>query len=369
MLSHTREERMLVEQSQRIMATPVGVHVAVASGDEARACAAIADCMTWLREVEARLTRFAAESELSQLNAAAGEWCPVSELLFSVVEQGVAAAEASGGLFDPTLLPVLEALGYDRDFKDIAFREAPTARVDADAASGLGNWRAIELDGARQAIRLPPGARLDLGGIAKGWAADVALDRCFASLPDVLIDIGGDLRARGGLREGEPWAIGIGDPREAPDAPAAEADPSAAVLTLGRGGLATSGATTRWWYQAGERRHHLIDPRTGRPARLWIDAADDHAAAGALIATATALAPTAARAEVAAKVALLRGYPDALDLVDAAWKAAGAPTPDAAYGDDGVALILVMGTGQVACSIHLREYLATLGGGGDVWLD
>jgi hypothetical protein len=98
---------------------------------------------------------------------------------------------------------------------------------------------------------------------------------------------------------------------------------------------------------------------------VWIDATDDGAAAGTLIAMATALASTAAQAEVAAKVALLRGYPKALDLVDAAWKT----TPDARYGDNVVALILVLGTGQVACSSHLREYLAARGGGGDVWLD
>ena len=368
------EERMLVEHSQRLMATPVGVHVAVAPEDEARARAAIEDCLAWFREVEARLTRFVAESELCRLNAAAGAWHRVSKLLFSVVEQSVAAAEASGGLFDPTILPVLEALGYDRDFNDIAYREAPTARNADDVVAGPGSWRAIELDGARaerRRIRLPPGARLDLGGIAKGWAADVALDRCFSTLPDVLIDVGGDLRARGGPWEGELWAIGIGDPREVPDAPAAEAEAErcAAVLTLGRGGLATSGATMRWWYQAGERQHHLIDPRTGRPARVWIDAADDRAEEEPLIATATALAPTAAHAEVATKVALLRGYPQALDMVQAAWAASGAHDPNAAYGDASVALILVLGTGQVVCSTNLQDYLATLGGGGNVWLD
>jgi thiamine biosynthesis lipoprotein len=364
---------MLVEHSQRLMATPVGVHIAVDPEDEARARAAIEDCLVWFREVETRLTRFVAESELCQLNAAAGAWRRVSTLLFSVVEQSVAAAAASDGLFDPTILPVLEALGYDRDFKDIAYREVPTARNADTMVAELGSWQGIELDGARRRIRLPPGTRLDLGGIAKGWAADVALDRCFSAFPDVLIDVGGDLRSRGGPWEGELWAIGIGDPHETPqatpDSPAADVERCAAVLTLGRGGLATSGATMRWWYQAGERQHHLIDPRTGRPARVWIDAADDQVESEPLIATATALAPTAAHAEVATKVALLRGYPQALDMVQAAWKTSGAHDPSRAYGDAGVALILVLGTGQVVCSTNLLEYLATRGGGGNVWLD
>ncbi len=141
MLNDARAERRLVEHSQRLMATPVGVHVAVAPQDEARARAAIEDCLAWFREVEARLTRFVAESELCRLNAAAGAWRRVSKLLFSVVEQSVAAAAASGGLFDPTILPVLEALGYDRDFNEIAYREAPTARNADAVVARPGSWR------------------------------------------------------------------------------------------------------------------------------------------------------------------------------------------------------------------------------------
>jgi thiamine biosynthesis lipoprotein len=109
-------------------------------------------------------------------------------------------------------LLLLEALGYDRDYQQIARREAGTAwRVQQDAA-GPGGWREIELDHATRRSRLPVGVRLDLGGIAKGWAADVALERCFHTFDNVLIDAGGDIRARRGARPGELWAIGIGDP-------------------------------------------------------------------------------------------------------------------------------------------------------------
>jgi thiamine biosynthesis lipoprotein len=390
---------VLVQRFARIMATPIGVHVAVPPGEELRAGAAIEECLAWLREVDRRLSRFSAESELSRLNTAGGTWQPASEPLFAVVEQSIAAAEASGGLFDPTILPALEALGYDRDFKDIAYQDvagvAGVAGVsparDADEYStARGSWREIELDHARRRVRMPPGVRLDFGGIAKGWAADVALDRCFSSLPDVLIDVGGDVRARGGAQEGEPWAIGIGDPLDPHDAHGEEGvDPAharcAAVLTLGRGGLATSGATARWWRRGGEIQHHLLDPRTGKPARVWIAAgvdadrdadaptADAADAGGTLIATATALAPTAALAEVAAKVALLRGYPEALRAVDADWRRARASgsdaDPDTGADEASVALLLVLGSGHVACSEHMLDYLATVGGGGDLWLD
>jgi thiamine biosynthesis lipoprotein len=147
----------------------------------------------------------------------------------------------------------------------------------------------------------------------------------------------------------------------------ATAEP-AVTLTLGAGGLATSGATHQWWYRAGARRHHLIDPRTGSPARVWMQPDDDAPGELPLIATATALAPTASEAEVAAKVALVRGYPKALTQVEAAWQAAdGAERPP--YHDARVALIVILGNGQVACSTHLRDYLTHHGTGGDVWLE
>src|SRR5260370_8985402 len=82
---------------------------------------------------------------------------------------GLGAAERTGGLYDPALLPHLEALGYDRDFDEIAHRDAWTGeRVLPET----GQWREIQLDYARAQITLPPGVQIDLGGIAKVWAAD-----------------------------------------------------------------------------------------------------------------------------------------------------------------------------------------------------
>ncbi len=126
----------------------------------------------------------------------------------------------------------------------------------------------------------------------------------------------------------------------------------------------------RWWYHGGERQHHLIDPRTGRPADLWIGDGQERPDDGPRVASATALASTAAHAEVAAKVALLRGYPDALRILEQAWKKWKEPDASAPgeYGDCGVALLLVLGSGEVVCSAHLQEYLQALGGGGDVWV-
>ncbi len=371
-------DHRLIEQHARIMATDIYVHLACADDDAPDAMVAVNACLEWLREVDRRLTRFDEASELCRLNARAGRWQTVSPLLFEVIAHSVAAARASDGLFDPTLLSLIEQLGYDRDFALIASsidaetqREAPAERNEVHDEVQHGDsslWQQIELDEARSRVWLPSAARLDVGGIAKGWAADVALGRFFAAFPDVLIDVGGDMRVRGCGVDGEPWPVGVRNPRIS----VSQWFEHSVVVSLAAGGVACSGAIDRWWRQGGERRHHLLDPRTKRPARLWLDASDDEADMEELVATATAFAPTAAHAEVVAKVALLRGYPAALHAVEAAWdsrQAGSATRADWSYGDEDVALLLVMGDGAVRHSANLRAWLSECGGGGDVWLD
>jgi thiamine biosynthesis lipoprotein len=366
---------VLVQRYERIMGTGVGAQVAVEPMREAAARAAIDTCLEWMREVDRRLTRFSAESDLMRLNAAAGEWAPVSAMLFEVVERSLLAAEATDGLFDPTILPILEAWGYDRDFSAIAYREAALEwSVPSDMVLP-GHWREITLDREGRRIRLPRGVRLDLGGIAKGWAADVALDRFFDDFPNALVDVGGDVRVRGGIEEGQLWPLGVGAGRAVRDPRPGAPPEQSAIVTLGQGGVATSGADARWWLRAGERAHHLIDPRTARPARVWIDATDEQPDGPPLIASASAFAPTAEVAEVAAKVALLRGYPAALEAVEAAEASiesvedsedveSGASIPDHSE----IALMLTLGTGAVVFSSNLPDYLTRMGGGGDIWI-
>jgi FAD:protein FMN transferase len=382
-----REGWVLIEERHTIMATLTSVHASVPVGTaESRAHAAITSCVSWLREVEACLTRFQSQSELCQLNSAAGSWVRVSALLFEVLQESLAAATESDGLFDPTMLSLLEALGYDRDFTDIAHSETRSpSRVEWRVPHRpplTGAWRRIQLNTRHRGVRLPLGAKVDFGGIAKGWAADRALELFFGDIPDVLINVGGDMRARGGRPDGTPWPIGVGTSARQAEHP----ETIQTVITLGSGGVATSAAVDRWWYRAGERQHHLLDPRTGQPARLWIDSddtADDPADSSGehrpvMLAAATALAPTSAHAEVAAKVALLRGYPAAVEMIDAAWESAledaspGSTAPDSVrlppYGDAGVALLLTLPTGEVVYTQNLLHYLTTLGGGGNVWL-
>ncbi len=389
MAASSNESRVLVHRSLRLMGTDVSVQIAAQPAQAPSAERAAQSALDWLAEVDARLSRFRPESELSLVNRSSGTWFTASDLTFEAVRRAILAARATLGMFDPTLLRQLEALGYDRDFSALVGREPnvstpPAASTTAAGTAGHvdteaigGAWRGVKLDPAARRIWLPAGVTLDLGGIAKGWAADVALERYCAPFPGALVNVGGDLRLLGGPQPGEAWTVGIRDPQS--DRPegalgaAASAEAYRGVIAFSRGGLATSGAVRRWWWRDGERVHHLLDPRTGRPMRLWLgpaDApggADAGSAPDARIATVTALAPTSARAEVATKVALLRGYPQALRAVERAWERWGAVTVDETEqtsADLGVALVLVLGDGQLLHSENLNAWLASWGTAG-----
>lgn len=234
-------------------------------------------------QVEAELSRFRPQSGLSRLNAAAGRGPqPLSPLLVDVLALALGAARISGGVFDPTVLNALQAAGYDRSFEQIGTDVASPQRGQRAAASG-SDWQQVLLDGAEGTATLPAGLGIDLGGVAKGWAVDQAA-RQLGQWGPALVDAGGDIRSVGA--PGEPWPVAVQDPfDEARDL---------AVILLADNAVATSSVGGRRWQRDGQPMHHLIDPHTGQPSR-----SDLH--------TVTVLAPTAAEAEVTAKVALLLG--------------------------------------------------------------
>ncbi|MGA9532462.1 MAG: FAD:protein FMN transferase, partial [Anaerolineales bacterium] len=149
-----------------------------------------------------------------------------------------------------------------------------------------GLWRAIELDPIRRAARVPAGIRFDLGGVAKGWAAERAVER-LADLGPALVDAGGDIAVRGPRTDHGPWVVAVADPLD-PDA-----DP-VAFVRLETGFVATSGQDYRRWRTERGWAHHILDPRTGKPADTNVMSA-------------TAVAPSYLQAEAAAKGALILG--------------------------------------------------------------
>ncbi len=206
----------------------------------------------WFEEWEAILSRFRPESELSALNRTAGQWAYISPTLFAVIAEARQAAEATDGLVNPLILPALEAAGYTASFQPDHF--VPGAARQTGPAP---DWRGIRLDPEVSCVWLPADARLDLGGIGKGWAAQQAAER-LAPWGPCLVDAGGDLVARGSPDDSGGWLI------EVAGLPEAEARPS--LIRLVDNAIATSGTDYRRWVRDGRMLHHLIDPRTGRPA-------------------------------------------------------------------------------------------------------
>ncbi|HEX7973892.1 MAG TPA: FAD:protein FMN transferase [Anaerolineales bacterium] len=287
----------------------------------------------WFEAWEQALSRFREDSELNRLNRSAGVDTPVSRALWSVFAAARDAERRSGGLVTPAVLEALLAAGYDRSFAELAGTEtapgehAPQATVSPEASAvaqaaasakatasaeaarrpvpapssteaftaEAGGLSAVRLDPRRRSLRLPPGLRLDFGGVAKGWAAHEAARRLKLYGP-ALVDAGGDIAISGLQSGGQPWPVGVADPFE----PDRDLD----VLHLGRCGVATSGRDYRRWQQGGAWKHHIIDPRTGRPAETDLISV-------------TVIAPDVMEAEMAAKRALILGSRAGLAWIEA----------------------------------------------------
>ena len=209
---------------------------------------------------DAMFSRFRPESELCRVNRSTAPAVHVSPVFAEALAAALEAADATQGLVDPTLLDALEAAGYDEDFAALR----PDPRPCGPPARGARER--VQLAG-RVVIR-PPGVRLDLNGVVKAQAVDDALALLSG---DGFVSAGGDLAARGEVEV---------------------ALPRGGAVRLVQGALATSGSASRRWERGGATRHHLIDPRSGRPADSpWEQV--------------TACGATCLAADVAAKAAFL----------------------------------------------------------------
>jgi thiamine biosynthesis lipoprotein len=236
-------------------------------------------------------SRFRADSELMAVtNTARGAahdvTVTVSPLLAEAMAVAIRAAQLTDGDVDPTVGGVLSALGYDRDFAELTPRDddAVTARV-------IPGWREVRVDVDRQLLTVPAGVQLDLGATVKAWAADRAAAWITQQLGcGVLVSLGGDTAVAGEPPEGG-WRIRVQDKTALPDE---QVDGPTQVVIIRDGGLATSSTTARRWRHGGDVLHHILDPRTGRPAKpVWR--------------TVSVAAATCADANTAATAAIIRG--------------------------------------------------------------
>ena len=234
------------------------LHVRAIATDTMAAAAAVRAAHDAVFRVDSLMSTYRPESEISRLNARAGSgsWQPLSRESITVLQAAQRAAEASGGAFDIGVGPLMEAWGFRTPR-----RGRPAERV-LDSARALVDYRALEIDSAGGRARLArPGMAIDLGAIAKGHALDLAAAGMRAAGADAgMVDLGGNVFVYGapGAKRGA-WTIGILDP--------ADTDRTLGTIALREGSVATSGDYEQFFEYEGIRYSHIMDPRSGQPAR------------------------------------------------------------------------------------------------------
>ena len=206
---------------------------------------------------EAVLSRTAEGSELSALNASDGAAVHYGsdDALPALIQTALAISDATDGAFDPTLAPVLDAWGFTKDE-----RRVPPEDELLSLLSRTGRDKvALTEDADGWTVTLLDGAQLDLGGIAKGYAADLLRAQLAAEgVTSATLDLGGDVFVMGKKSDGSDWRVAVKDP--------ADTDSYIGILTASDKFVVTSGVYERYFEENGVRYHHIIDPATGRPA-------------------------------------------------------------------------------------------------------
>ena len=253
------------------------VRIRLYSSSEEAAGTAAAAAFARIAALDQMMSDYRPDSELRRLGSS---WSPVSRELFAVLERAIEIADATGGAFDPTVGPLVALWREARQSHRL-----PDASA-IDTAKTLVGWRLVQLDAARPAVRLArEGVRLDLGGIAKGYIIQQALQAMIPfGVTRALVEAGGDIVVGDAPPGRDGWSI---------DVTGSDAEFVARAARLTNAALATSGPTAQFVEIDGVRYSHVVDPRTGLGLTNQVTArviAADGATADAL-ATALTVAP------------------------------------------------------------------------------
>jgi len=279
-------EAAWMERTEAIMGTRV--YVQLWAEDQLKGNAAIDAVMADMRRIDALMSHYKPDSQLSQINAHANsEPVQVDKELFDLLKLSTHYSQITEGAFDITYASV----GYLYDYRH---RIRPTEEQITKALPGV-NWRNMLLDEVHHTVRFEhPGMRIDLGGIGKGYAVDhgVAILKA-RGIQHAVVSAGGDSRILGD-HMGRPWLVAIRHPD----------DPKKVVtrIPLSDSAMSTSGDYERYFDENGVRYHHIIDPRTGHSASK--------------VRSATILAPTATQTDGMSKTAFVLGPEKALEIIN-----------------------------------------------------
>ena len=285
-----RPARRLIRRSVPMMGSIADL--AVVDRDARHAHAALDAALDELRRVERAMTRFDPASDVGRANARAFvEPVAVSEPTGYVLSEALRWSAATGGAFDP-------ALARATELWDVEHRRVPPAPREYSRFAGRRLYESVDLDRwrGRVVVRFEePDVGIDLGGIAKGYGVDRAVEALRAwGVTSALVNVGGDLYALGSSENGDEWEVGIRSPE----------DPTRlkGVIRIEDRAVATSGDYERFFDYGDRRFHHLIDPGTGAP-RLTVRHTITAVASTCLAADAAATAAFGALPEAAARMA------------------------------------------------------------------
>jgi len=213
-----------------------------------------------VREIDNLMSVNIPSSDVSRINAAAGlEPVNVHEDTFNVIKRALYFAEISGGAFDPSVGPLVSLWGIGGDNAKVPARE------EIEKTLSLINWREVELNAQTRGVFLKrEGMALDLGAIAKGYAADEAAAIIKnADVKRAIIDFGGNIVTLGEKKDGTPWKVGIQNPGERRGLYMGVLQVDASAKRT----IVTSGAYERFFEKDGERYHHILSTLTGYPVK------------------------------------------------------------------------------------------------------
>ncbi len=250
-----RRRSVVARRSLPLMGTLADL--TVVHRDERTAQVALDAAFAELQWVEQTMTRFTASSDVGRVNAGAHrDGVRVSTETGVVLERGLRWAEASDGRFDPAMGAVVELW-------DVANRHQPPTGQAQQALAARRFWQAVDLatGGQGAVVRFTdPSVRLDLGGIAKGYAVDRAVEVLRGlGVDHAIVNVGGDLYALGERPEGGAWQVGIRSPHDD--------EGLATTLVVSDQAVCTSGDYAQYFRWGGTRYHHLMDPESAAPRR------------------------------------------------------------------------------------------------------
>lgn len=276
-----------------------------AYGEQAEA--ALSACAAELARLEALFSATQAESDIARINAADGAPVTVDADTAELLVAAKALSAETGGAFDATVYPLMQLWGFGGE----------PAVPDGDAIAALlplVDMEQLLLEGGHAS--LPAGMGLDLGGIAKGYAADklCALLGTYG-VQSAMLSLGGNVSVLGTKPDGSDWRIGIRDPKDASGI--------VGVVEASDCAIVTSGSYQRYFEGDGRRYHHILDPDTGYPADGGLSSV-------------TVITASGTRADALSTALFVMGEADAIDY----WRAHG-------QGAEGFACVLVTEDGRV----------------------